>query len=531
MASIEATSSSASTQTSLISIENSTSHYYINNVDNLGIHIVLDRLTGDNYQSWRRSMTTSLSAKNKLGLITNCLSREIHATVLYVCTTKEVWGDFQQRYSKSNGTQVHHLKQAKASFKQENLITSPQSDPHNASLHQAATLVTVTQPSYNMVGHGLSEQWLQPALEDDWYGVFGCLCYASTPAGHRTKFDPKSKACVFLGYPPSVKGYKLLDLSNHQYLNSRDVVFPENIFPFKDQSSPSDSPPFTSFNSPNSTTFTDSDLPCLVTFPSSSSTILPSISTSLEPNSSFNPPLEPDCSFSPSLASDSSSPTTGSPITYPSTSPYVLRRSTRPIKAPSYLQDYHWQLVFSASPISSSSSTSAPASSSTSYPFSYSLSYNHLSPSHRKFSLAITAISKPTSFTQANQSPHWRDAMLAELSALEANNTWSLTSLPDGKHPIGCKRLYKVKLKVDGNLGEIRSAKGISLCQRKYALEILADSGMLGSKPVSTPMEQNLKISQSDGVFLDDPSTYRRLAGRLLHLTVTRPDIVIVSKG
>jgi hypothetical protein len=48
---------------------------------------------------------------------------------------------------------------------------------------------------------------------------------------------------------------------------------------------------------------------------------------------------------------------------------------------------------------------------------------------------------------------------------------------------------------------------------------------MLGFKLVNTPMKQNLKLSQSGGDSLDNPSLYKRLVGRLLYLTVTRPDI------
>ncbi len=100
----------------------------------------------------------------------------------------------------------------------------------------------------------------------------------------------------------------------------------------------------------------------------------------------------------------------------------------------------------------------------------------------------------------------------------------SIHALKDSLHA-------EFKLKDLGNLKYFlglevsRSTKGISLCQRKYALDILSNSGMLALKPVATPMEQNLKISQSTGDLLDDPSTYRRLVGRLLYLTVTRPNI------
>jgi hypothetical protein len=64
-----------------------------------------------------------------------------------------------------------------------------------------------------------------------------------------------------------------------------------------------------------------------------------------------------------------------------------------------------------------------------------------------------------------------------------------------------------------------RSSSGIVINQRKYALDILTETGMLDCRPSDTPMDPNVKLLPDQGEPLKDPEKYRRLVGRLNYLT------------
>jgi Reverse transcriptase (RNA-dependent DNA polymerase) len=80
------------------------------------------------------------------------------------------------------------------------------------------------------------------------------------------------------------------------------------------------------------------------------------------------------------------------------------------------------------------------------------------------------------------------------------------------------------KLKYFLGIEVARSNKGLFLSQRKYVIDMLKETGKLGVKPANTPMEYNSKFITNNDL-LDNIEQFQRLVGKLIYLTITRPDI------
>jgi hypothetical protein len=98
------------------------------------------------------------------------------------------------------------------------------------------------------------------------------------------------------------------------------------------------------------------------------------------------------------------------------------------------------------------------------------------------------------------------------------------------------KKFLKKKFEMK-DLGKLRYflgieviPKGIWLLQSQYNLNKLSKYGMTGCKPISSPLEQNVKLSVDEGDLVDDTIMYRHIVGSLIYMTITRPDLSYVVR-
>ncbi|KAJ0878262.1 putative RNA-directed DNA polymerase [Helianthus annuus] len=121
-----------------------------------------------------------------------------------------------------------------------------------------------------------------------------------------------------------------------------------------------------------------------------------------------------------------------------------LRRSSRNISAPKKIQDYVLK-------------------SSVQYDINKVVNYACLSADNAGFISFLNKSAEPSSYSEASKDPKWVEAMNLEMEALLRNKTWELVDLPNNRKPIGCKWIYKIKYKANGEIERYKArlvAKG-----------------------------------------------------------------------
>lgn len=241
--------------------------------------------------------------------------------------------------------------------------------------------------------------------------AFGCLAFSTNDVHTADKFSPRGVACVFLGYPPTTKGFRLMNLVTKNVFVSRDVSFCETIFPLNANSSKPYMKPLPAPIAESPSCYVDDEI---------------DISHSEE---EFNGDRNQDQDNNQDQSESTEEP--------------PLRRSNRVTKPPAWLSPYAVNQV----------------------------AVQQVQPQFHCFLSKLVTNVDPTSFKRAVEHQHWIDAMNTELAALEKNDTWEITSLPPGKTAIDCKWIYKTKYHPDGSVDRFKSRLVILGCRQVYGID------------------------------------------------------------
>ncbi|KAL9241108.1 hypothetical protein vseg_015256 [Gypsophila vaccaria] len=135
-----------------------------------------------------------------------------------------------------------------------------------------------------------------------------------------------------------------------------------------------------------------------------------------------------------------------------------LGRGKRERFPPYWVKDYVVKSTVLGSNPSDASHVSMPSPvSGTPYPLMHYVNCNKFSTLHRNFLGAISSHAEPKNFQEAVKDKGWRDAMDAEMRALEDNGTWTMESLPHGKKALNSKWVYRIKYNSDSTVERLKA--------------------------------------------------------------------------
>ncbi|KAL4353494.1 hypothetical protein GQ457_06G023630 [Hibiscus cannabinus] len=280
-----------------------------------------------------------------------------------------------------------------------------------------ATYIINRLPSKNLDGKSPYELLHSQTPTYSHLKTFGCMCFVATLKSSRDKFTGRALPGVFIGYASGVKGYKVYVLQTRSIVISRNVVFHEDVFPFHSTASldtlidhfPNLVLPHNICDRSCESSALEESTSVPLTVP-----VSPSEST-FGLNDSISVPSEPVASAEPVPPAASAEAGCSTNLAH------AVRRSSRIIQKPSYLNRYYCNNTDSSSCL---------------YPVEEHISPSQLSTDYHAFVANLASCYEPVFYHQAVKFPEWRLAMDEELQAMDTLQTWSVVSLPEEKMPL-----------------------------------------------------------------------------------------------
>ena len=217
--------------------------------------------------------------------------------------------------------------------------------------------------------------------------TFGCVALVHTPKEKRKKFDPVSRACIFVGYTSTAKQYRFIDAVTKRLVVSATAIFQEDK---------------------------------ICEAKGSSVRLIHNIQEGHADNSTLKLDIGPVGidnidTESPSQSGGDINTSNGNLDPAPQTPPQQLRRSTRHSTPPK-------RLTYEYADTDDDGDVAAMFSSVTN---EEELSYYEA--------------------TTGRDAKKWETSMKVEYDALMNNKTWKLVPLPQGKKVIPCRWIFKIK--------------------------------------------------------------------------------------